>query len=120
MRPFFALALLLVSSIAVAGYDLHITRKNFWADASGPAITFDEWKAYVRSDSQVAHDDRNTEHDFIVRFPGGQFPIWYNPSLGEIYTKNPNEAAIQKLIEISRRLKAKVQGDDGEFYPANH
>jgi len=117
MRFFFALILLLVSSIAVAGYDLHITRKNFWADESGQKITFAEWKNYVRSDKQVAHDGRNSEHDFIVRLPGGTFPIWYNPSRGEIYTKNPTEAAIQKLIEISRKLKAQVQGDDGELYP---
>lgn len=117
MRLFFALALWLVSSAALAGYDLHITRKQFWADKSGPTITFAEWKSYVRSDTQVVHDGRNTEHDFIVRLPGETFPIWYNPSLGEIYTKNPTEGAIKKLIDISRKLKAKVQGDDGEFYP---
>lgn len=117
MRLFFALALWIVSSVAIAGYDVHITRKKFWADESGPAISFAEWKSYVRSDREVVHDDHNTEHDFIVRLPSGAFPIWYNPSLGEIYTKNPTEAAIQKLIDISRKLKAKVQGDDGEFYP---
>jgi hypothetical protein len=118
MRALLTLLLLVVSSSAAAGYDLHITRKSFWANESGPVITFDEWNAYVRSDRQISHDPQNTEHDFLVKLPGETFPVWYNPSLGEIYTKNPTEAARQKLIEISRKLKANVQGDDGEFYPS--
>jgi hypothetical protein len=40
-----------------------------------------------------------------------------NPRFGELTTKNPSEAAIKKLIEMSKNLKARVQGDDGETYP---
>lgn len=113
-----AIALLLVSTTAFAGYDLHVTRKEFWANESGPKITFVEWKAYVRSDRQIARDIKNGEEDFLVSLSKETFPVWYNSELGEIYTKNPSKNAIRKFIEIAKKLKAKVQGDDGELYPA--
>lgn len=51
----------------------------------------------------------------MVSVPGESFPLWYNPELGELYTKNPSDEAIAKLHEISHVLDAKLQGDDGEF-----
>ena len=113
-----AIALLFVSTAAFAGYDLHVTRKESWADESGPKITFVEWKAYVRSDHQISRDTMNREEDFLVSLPKETFPVWYDVEFGEIYTKNPSKNAIRKLSEIAKKLKAKVQGDDGELYPA--
>ena len=117
MRILVAVLLSLVSTLAIAGYDLHITRKAFWADETGSKITFAEWQAYVHSDKQVARDPENGEQDFLVSIPGQSFPLWFNASLGELYTKNPTDRAIRKLRDIARRLKAQVQGDDGELYP---
>lgn len=118
MRTAFAILLLLASTWAVAGYDVHITRKPFWADESGPEITIEQWQAYLRLDRQVAPDATNSSEDFLVALPGQSFPLWSNPQLGELYTKNPTPQAIRKLQAIAQALDARVQGDDGEFYPA--
>ncbi|WP_244956115.1 hypothetical protein [Rhizobium changzhiense] len=37
------------------GYDLHITRKTNWFDAS-PSIALDDWLEYVANDSEIQHD----------------------------------------------------------------
>jgi hypothetical protein len=39
---------------------------------------------------------------------------YYN---GEIRVKNPSEPLIRKMVAVADRLKANVQGDDGERYP---
>ncbi|WP_261332540.1 hypothetical protein [Rhizobium leguminosarum] len=36
------------------GYDLHITRKVNWFDAS-PSITLDDWLEYVANDPEIQH-----------------------------------------------------------------
>ena len=113
-----AFLLLMVSTFsALAGYDIHVTRKPFWADESGPRITFEQWQAYVLTDPQVVKDSANGPEDFMVLISEESFPIWYRSDLGEVYTKDPSEQAIRKLEEIARALGASVQGDDGESYP---
>lgn len=118
MRSAFVAALLLLCELAHAGYDLHITRKAHWADTDGPTISIAEWRAYVKRDFQVARDSNSTELDFVVSISGESFPIWFDPKLGELVTKNPSERAVVKLIEIAKALRARLQGDDGEFYPS--
>ncbi len=98
------------------GYDLHITRKEFWADETGPAILKKDWDQYVNSDPEISQDTNNTEDDYLVKESGELWPIWWNPDLNEIYTKNPSESAIRKLKQIAEKLNAQVQGDDGEIY----
>jgi len=117
MRAMIGLCLVLLSGMAFAGYDAHITRKANWSDDMGPRISFTEWQRYVRSDPQVKRDPLNTKNDFIVNLPGESFPMWFNPDVGEVYTKDPSPKALMKLIEIATKLSARVQGDDGEFYP---
>ena len=98
------------------GYDLHITRKEFWADEYGQTISKSEWDQYVVSDPDIVQDTNNTEDDYLVTDSGEVWPIWWRPDLKEIYTKNPSEAAIRKLKQIAEKLNAQVQGDDGELY----
>jgi hypothetical protein len=117
MRFALALALASFSQLAIAGYDLHITRIAHWSDENGPTISFSEWLQYLKIDKEVRQDEATGKYDFLVQMPGEFFPMWYNPELGILTTKNPSEKAIEKLIEISKKLKAKVQGDDGELYP---
>ena len=63
------------------------------------------------------HPRENTEHDFLfVRGPI-KAPLWWNPDLGEIYTKNPEDETIEKMVEIAGHLHAHVLGDDDEEYP---
>ncbi|WP_413457235.1 hypothetical protein [Herbaspirillum huttiense] len=119
LMRFIALILLLIaSSAAFAGYELHITRKNHWADVAGPRITESEWQSYVQQDTAIQNDAQNSRDAFIVSTDDGEsFSIWYNPRSGELSTKNPSDAAIEIMKKIAARLKAKVQGDDGESYP---
>ena len=119
MRHALFAVLALSSGLAHAGYDLHITRKVHWADSNGPAISLGEWQEYVKSDRQVAHDPKNSEFDFVISLPSESFPIWLDPKLGELVTKDPSQRAVVKLIDIARGLRARVQGDDGEFYPSD-
>ncbi len=97
------------------GYEIHITRAEFWAENEGHEITLDEWLRYVESDSEVQRDPQNSPADFLfLANPKEASPLWW--SRGEVYTKNPDKPTVQKMIEIAQKLGARVQGDDGEFY----
>lgn len=74
MRALIFILSALAGSNALAGYDLHITRKAFWADETGPAISAAEWTAYVAADAQVQRDPDNSENDFIVLIGAERFP----------------------------------------------
>lgn len=117
MRFLIFLIFAVVSNVAFAGYDLHITRKKHWADENGSSINITEWLSYVQRDKEVRRDRQNSENDFIVSIGSESFPLWYEPKLGELRTKDPSEKAIEKLIRIAAQLRATVQGDDGEKYP---
>jgi hypothetical protein len=112
-----SLTLTLVSEVAVAGYDVHITRKTDWSADAGPRITLTEWLEYVRTDPQVKGDPLNTKNDFVVTLGVETFPLWFDPNLGELDTKDPSDKALAKLVNIAEHLHARLQGDDGEFYP---
>src|SRR3954466_13280215 len=100
------------------GYDLHITRRPVWTDDDGPQITLDEWKAYVASDDELRPDTVNGPTDFLwIAHPNERWPLSWDR--GELYTKNPDEITIRKLVTVAERLGATVQGDDGETYRAD-
>ena len=103
------------------GYDFHITRKAFWADEDGPTISADEWLAIVESDSSLALCENGVNGPCFMEWRGSpQNPeqwLDYDADLGEIFTKYPDDALIEKMIEIAEKLGATVQGDDGEIYP---
>ncbi len=110
-------SLLLAGNLALAGYDLHVTRKKDWADKSGPKITNSEWSEYLKSDKQIKSDKGLGKDGYVVTLASTRFPLFFDPKNGELYTTDPDKIAIEKLIEIAKRLNARVQGDDGEFYP---
>ena len=97
------------------GYDLHITRRRYWPD-EGSDITADEWLAYVRRDSELRLQPENGPHYAVWSGPSELSDPWLNWSSGEIYTKHPDPALIDKMVAIARELRATVQGDDGELY----
>jgi len=41
---------------------------------------------------------------------------WLNWFNGNIYSKNPDQPIIRKMVSIARHLKGKVQGEEGEVY----
>ncbi len=112
-----ATALALVSGTARAGYDAHVTRRANWASHTGPRISIAEWRAYVRTDSQIQLAPRNTKNDFLIELPGEEVFLIYDPGRGELRVTDPSPQTLAKLIQIARGLHARVQGDEGEFYP---
>jgi hypothetical protein len=98
------------------GYDLHITRKEYWVEEGGPEISLEEWLAYIASDADLRpSSDKKSMALMAVR--GSKYPTaWLDWFEGNIYTKNPDEPILGKMLQIASALGAKVQGDDGEFY----
>jgi hypothetical protein len=98
------------------GYDLHISRKPFWADEDGPAISLEEWLACAAEDPELRPDAENpSKKNWVVTLPEGSWPLWWELS-GELLTKNPDPPAIAKMVRLASLLAARVQGDDGEVY----
>ena len=114
------------------GYDLHITRKEYWFEEEQNTnnILLEEWLAYIHNpDSELELSD-----SYWVKVPGSEteshvapgfcewiaHPLderpWFDYSDGNISTKNPDEPTIKKMISIAKEFNAKVQGDDGELY----
>ena len=97
------------------GYDLHITRRRVWSDV-GDDITADEWLAYVRNDPELRIHLENGPHFAMWTGQSLGNEAWLNWEAGEIFSKNPDAALIEKMVAIARQLGATVQGDDGERY----
>lgn len=103
-------------SIRHMGYDIHITRKEYWVDEDGPTINLEEWLAYVASDPDLRLSPESKSMA-LMAVPGSKYPTaWLDWDRGDIYTKNPDEPILAKMLLIASALGAKVQGDDGEFY----
>ena len=100
------------------GYDLHITRRELWADEHGPEISSEEWLGLVDADQELEPSVDNGE--YFARFRGdcqyGRGMGWFDWQDGFVFTKNPDEAILAKMLELAKALDAKVQGDDGEIY----
>ena len=101
------------------GYDLHITRRKDWSDP-GHDIAAEEWLAYVDQDPELALSPENGPYP--AKWSGkSKCPnSWLDWFHGNIYTKNPDEALIDKMVAIAQALRARVRGDDGEIYHSGH
>lgn len=116
------------------GYDLHITRKEYWHEEDeSKQISIQEWSAYVDSDPEFSVDNfaeaKATDGQTVrIDSPGlsvwtkysgngvnGNY-AWFILSNGNIVVKNPDVEIRNKMIEVAAILKGKVQGDDGEIY----
>ncbi|MGB3007882.1 MAG: hypothetical protein WBC06_15315 [Chitinophagaceae bacterium] len=116
------------------GYELHITRKANWFDEDDSRqISFDEWTQILVDDKEMRLDGfaevATTNGDTIkveseglsiwTKYSGnglnGNY-AWFDYSLGRIVCKNPDDEIISKMLDIAKRLNAKVQGDEGEIY----
>lgn len=101
------------------GYNLYITRADWWLKNEGKEISSQEWLRVVDSDPEL----------WLAGYNGPFFSIWSGPSKypepwldwedGNVYSKNPDKALVEKMIQIAHRLGGKVQGDDGEIYVDN-
>lgn len=98
------------------GYDLHITRADWWIANTGSEITAQEWLAIVEHDPELRLAGYNGQYFALWSGPSKYSDPWLDWSQGCIYSKSPDKALVQKMIQIAQRLQAKVQGDDGEVY----
>jgi hypothetical protein len=116
------------------GYDVHITRAAEWTDSKSHPITLPEWFTYIRSDpemrlegiAQVAlpsDDSLAYENPGLAVWTGwphgGQDGnwAWFDLRDGRVVVKNPDDLIIAKMCAVAEKLGARVQGDDGEYYP---
>src|ERR1041384_11323 len=97
------------------GYDLHITRRKRWS-GTGEDITAEEWLAYIFRNPELRLEPKNGPYFAILSAPSGQKTSWLDWSHGQIYSKYPGPALIDKMVAIAREFGATVQGDDGEIY----
>jgi hypothetical protein len=110
------------------GYDLHVFRGDEWFEAE--PIPFDEWAEFVESSNDLratgsveattpAGETIRMEDDGLAEWAGhGKAPVPVLFSDGQLVVKNPDDETIAWLVSVADRLGARVQGDDGEFYPA--
>jgi hypothetical protein len=102
------------------GYELHITRAKSWAQNTKHRISVEEWLAYVAKDPELSLSRENGP--YFVKWSGKSKlnETWLDWHDGNIETKSPDEALIDKMVAIARELGATVQGDDGEIYQSGH
>ena len=98
------------------GYDLHITRKENWYDEDGPQITAEEWLQCIADDRELDLAGVNGDYFAYWRGLSSISVDWLDWFEGNIHTKNPEDALIDKMVQIAKKLNAKVQGDEGEIY----
>ncbi|MGQ4390011.1 hypothetical protein [Streptomyces sp. SAS_270] len=106
------------------GYDLHITRRDDWWDEEGPEITTAEWAAVVEADPALEmvppppgwNEPPQWSAEMITHPPENRMGTAMHWDSGEIRAKNPSDILIGKMRQVAVALKARVQGDDGEFY----
>ena len=98
------------------GYEVHITRAENWASNYGLEITTQEWFDVVRGDPDLIPAPENGEYFVLWRGTTKYPETWFDWSQGNITTKNPDRATLQKMLKIAILLKATVQGDEGETY----
>src|SRR4051812_41427346 len=97
------------------GYDIHLTRRADWAAMSGDAIPRDEWVAVAQGDPSLRRAPESGHLFYDYPAGGG----WFDYSTGNVFTKNVNDQTFAKAHELAAKLRAKVQGDDGEVYLPN-
>ncbi len=116
-------------------YELHITRRPDWHDASGPQITLHDWLQYVGSDSEMRMDGyaEAPTSAGTIRIERAGTAVWvaysghgkqgnmacFTHFKDRISVRDPDEEIIQKMYRIAQALNAKVFGDEGEPYGAD-
>lgn len=114
-------------------YRLHITRRIDWADYEGASISFEDWFAVVTADPEMVLSRSSA----LQVADGGRFrsddptaAVWMAYSRhgkdnaiacfvllhGNVDIKNPDREVKRKMWRLAQVLKARVQGEDGEFY----
>jgi hypothetical protein len=110
------------------GYDLHVfrgtdrsaaepIRLEVWADvvAANPDLRMTGSVEATSPSGEIVRID----HEGLAEWTGHSsgIPIAVDFRRGRLVVKNPDDETITWLVALADRLGARVQGDDGEFYP---
>ena len=98
------------------GYDLHITRAEFWAENEGQAISAEEWLQIVSDDESLTIEAVNGPCFAVFSARAGDATRWLDWRDGNVYTKNPDRMTLEKMLAVAEALGGRVLGDDGEHY----
>jgi len=101
--------------------ELHITRRSNWADhTSGPPITFDEFQRLMARDQRFAVDDELglDMRTYTAKHKVGDSdaPFLAIHEDGDIISTDPPTDLVKIMVEISRRLDARVVNDFNEEF----
>ena len=102
------------------GYDFHITRAKSWPENDDNQISPQEWLAWIEQDPELTLSPEGGPYFAVWKGKSAHPDAWLDWSRGNIYTKNPDEALIDKMVLIARAVHGVVQGDDGEIYRGGH
>ena len=112
------------------GYDLHISRAENWWEAEAHPIPLAAWLEVVAADPDLEKTGvaETATPEGILRYENeglavwtghlAEASVWFDWRRGVVVVKNPDEATIAKMVDVAQRLGARVQGDDGEYYPS--
>ena len=96
-------------------YELHITRKPFWADA-GEDIAPEEWRAVVDADPELAPRPDRGPNAAIWNGASSRPDPLLDWSFGNVVAADPDRPLIDKMVALAARMDARVQGVHGELY----
>ncbi len=97
------------------GYNIYLTRAADWSQNQDAIIRIDEWRQVASTDSSLNHDPYDEGTFDWSAHPSGT-PVPFHYSDGNVTVKNPDDAILGKALELAHRMRARVQGDDGEIY----
>lgn len=83
------------------GYDIHITRRDFWGDNGEPAITRKEWQAILARDSDLGCvGDEDTAQ---MLDPTGRAARFFWHIDGEIAAIKSDRPVLMSLVAVQKR-----------------
>jgi hypothetical protein len=96
------------------GYDLHITRAHHWNENEGRQIEAQEWLNARGKDPDLVADPENGP--YAAKWGAAASEGWLDWLDGNVYSTDPDQPTVTKMLEMAKELDGKVQGDDGEYY----
>jgi hypothetical protein len=97
-------------------YSLYITRRKRWYDEESPAIDLTEWVTLVESDPELSFDPSLGEHYAVWSGNSKHDVPCISWASGNLESNRPDDALIEKMIQVALMLGARVIGEEGEIY----
>ena len=95
------------------GYHVSILRKE---QGGLRPITRSEVENISTLDFTVQVVDSNVGECGFLFFVGGQECLWLTLQDGELWTSNPTSQEMELMLDVAKRLNARVRGDEFETY----